>query len=287
MTHALDTVDGLVALLQESRQGGPNVYLSELRSGRMHCTTCSREMTMIVVALYMSPGKSGPHGMVMPHDRRTLPPSLFQSRCVHCESTWTVVAYRAPDETSLAIFGDTHGGLSTPHTPGSVAYYLDQAYKAQAASAHSAAVAMYRAALEHLLYQQGYHIRELGRKIEALEKAIVAGTAPTGHAGWTHATSRSSRTSVTTRSIPTTVTLKDKAGSTRDCWSTSKRRSWNCLILSMKIQPAAPSDSKNSKRFWTRKRENVRAVTTADPQLDEKRGSTDPRQFRRRASSAS
>jgi len=73
---------------------------------------------------------------------------------------------------------NTNAGVSTPQTDSGVAYYLDQAYKAQSVGATSAAVAMYRGALEHLLYSQGYTDGMLGTKITALKKAIQNKTAP-------------------------------------------------------------------------------------------------------------
>jgi len=78
----------------------------------------------------------------------------------------------------MAVFSGVAGGLSTAHTPVSIAYYLDQAYKAQSASAHTAAIAMYRAAIEHLLFDQVYKMRQLGQKIAALIQAVEDGGGP-------------------------------------------------------------------------------------------------------------
>jgi hypothetical protein len=65
----------------------------------------------------------------------------------------------------------TYGGLSTPNTPPPVAYYLDQAHRARSVGALSAAAAMYRAALDQILFEQGFTEGTLGPKIGALEKA--------------------------------------------------------------------------------------------------------------------
>jgi hypothetical protein len=73
-----------------------------------------------------------------------------------------------------------HGGLATPHTPKLDAYYLAQAKRAQSVGANSAVVAMYRSALEHLLYEQGYEDRMVGPKITALLRDIEAGTVSSG-----------------------------------------------------------------------------------------------------------
>lgn len=64
------------------------------------------------------------------------------------------------------------------NTPSGVAFYLDQAARAQHAGAKSAAAAMYRAAIEHVLFQQEYKRRMLGNKIQDLEATITDGAAP-------------------------------------------------------------------------------------------------------------
>jgi hypothetical protein len=98
-------------------------------------------------------------------------------RCLQCSTESTALLFEGPSGFELAIFPKVPGGLSTPHTPNSVAYYLDQAKRAQSVGANSAAVAMYRSALEHLLYEQGYTDRMLGPKLAALQRELADGTA--------------------------------------------------------------------------------------------------------------
>jgi hypothetical protein len=95
-------------------------------------------------------------------------PSLFVAICLECESLMTLVVFPGPQGMQLVALPSTYGGLSTPNTPESVAFYLDQAQKCQAMGALSAAVAMYRAALEHVLHEQGYTDGMLGKRIAAL-----------------------------------------------------------------------------------------------------------------------
>jgi len=76
------------------------------------------------------------------------------------------------------MLSSTYGGLTTPHTPVGVAYYLDQAQRAHSVGANSAAVTMFRGALEHLLFQQGFKDGMCGKKLSDLEKTIAAKTAP-------------------------------------------------------------------------------------------------------------
>jgi hypothetical protein len=106
------------------------------------------------------------------------PPVLCSMSCVQCDTVFTAVVYPGASGPSLAILLSTYGGLTTPHTPSGVAYYLDQAQKAHSVGANSAAIAMFRGALEHLLYDQGFKTGMCGKKLLDLEAAITAGTAP-------------------------------------------------------------------------------------------------------------
>lgn len=105
-------------------------------------------------------------------------PALFMYECNQCSTQFTALVYKGPAGDELAVFPSVLGGLSTKHTPPPVAYYLDQASRSQAVGARSAAVAMYRSALEHLLEEQGYRQRMCGPKIQALEKQISDKNAP-------------------------------------------------------------------------------------------------------------
>jgi hypothetical protein len=95
-------------------------------------------------------------------------PAALVLTCVQCSSTIVVVIYDGPGGPAVVALPSTYGGLTTLHTPEAVAYYLDQAQRAQSIGALSASVAMYRAALEQLLYDQGRHERMLAAKIDAL-----------------------------------------------------------------------------------------------------------------------
>ena len=105
-------------------------------------------------------------------------PSLFSLACVQCSTQFTALIYAGPDGPSLAVLPSCRGGLTTPHTPPGVAFYLDQAQRAQSLDANSAAVAMFRGALEHLLYEQGYKDGMCGRKLSNLRKDIDNDKAP-------------------------------------------------------------------------------------------------------------
>ena len=71
---------------------------------------------------------------------------------------------------SLALFPHVGGGIATPNTPPKVSYFLDQAYKAQGGGAITAAVVMYRAALEQILKNQGFKGDTVGRLLADSKK---------------------------------------------------------------------------------------------------------------------
>jgi hypothetical protein len=69
----------------------------------------------------------------------------------------------------IATFPSRIGGLATPHTPEIVAYFVNQAYLAQSVRAYSAALAMYRTALDKMLSSFGAK-NNLKKKIAILER---------------------------------------------------------------------------------------------------------------------
>jgi len=119
---------------------------------------------------------------VVPRDveaeKQWLVPALFIARCGQCKLSFTAVVYTGPSGPAVALFPEAWGGVRTPHTPPPVAYYLDQAARAQSVGAYSAAMVMYRAALEHVLFEQGFREGTCGLKIKCLERAVDEGTAP-------------------------------------------------------------------------------------------------------------
>ncbi len=64
-----------------------------------------------------------------------------------------------------------NAGVATPATPHEIAFFLDQARRVEAVAAYTAAIVMYRSALEQLLHEQGFRDRMLGNKIKALLNA--------------------------------------------------------------------------------------------------------------------
>ncbi len=105
-------------------------------------------------------------------------PWLFTGRCGQCHAAFVGLLYRHARQHAYVFLPASPGGLATPHAPAAVAYYLDQAHRAANIGAQSAAVAMYRAALEQLLFEQGYRDGMLHAKVTKLESDVSAGGGP-------------------------------------------------------------------------------------------------------------
>ena len=136
------------------------------RVGQLHCPKCGDVRRMDAILRYN-------------FDREMdTGPALATLHCVQCDTSFTALLYQGPAGLALAVLPSTYGGLTTPHTPVGVAYYLDQAQRAHSVGANSAAITMFRGALEHLLFEQGFKDGMCGKKLADLEKAIAAKTAP-------------------------------------------------------------------------------------------------------------
>ena len=176
---------------------------SVVRDGSLYCPKCNgtREMAIKTASLWPEPVRhgalrpgaftglgSGPTGpstaATTPAQlRKSLKYGLFEFKCVQCDVQFTALIYEGPRGLSLAVFPTCYGGLATPTTPEGVRFYLDQAQRAQSVGANSAAVAMYRAALEHLLFEQGYKRGTCGTKLEELRTAVEKGEGPVWASG--------------------------------------------------------------------------------------------------------
>jgi hypothetical protein len=183
----LNDLDDFLAICVEnagafSHLGGKGYVSSSFAAGDLYCPGCGDLRRMTIRPL--SPLRSTyTMGLNLADKSREgiasqLAPAVLSLACLQDGTRFTAVLFKGPEDYELAIFAMVRGGLSTPHTPTPVAYYLDQAQRAQSAAANSAALAMYRAALEAILYEQGYTMKMLGPKLGALEMAIKESTAP-------------------------------------------------------------------------------------------------------------
>jgi hypothetical protein len=203
MADQLDTLDRLRELVAENHETFRERQVIEADS--LHCPKCAGQRRMKVREMMRkgvdySPRRKasnalGDHpalSMGAPYNPKETPeqrflrqlrdegmaPAVYLYECNQCRTGFTALVYDGPAGESLAVFPSLGGGITKPNTPTSVAYYLDQAARSRAADARSAAVAMYRSALEHVLEDQGFKVRMCGPKIAALEAAIESKTAP-------------------------------------------------------------------------------------------------------------
>lgn len=146
-------------------------------TGDLHCSGCGASRRVFGEMIYPFMGEIDFNKAVQ-DIAASAPFVVCDLECVQCRANFKVIRYAGPNGLALVVLADTAGGLSTPHTPKGVAYYLDQAEKSHSLGANSAALAMFRSALEHLLFEQGFEKGMLHQKIVALEAAVGAGTAP-------------------------------------------------------------------------------------------------------------
>lgn len=104
--------------------------------------------------------------------------SAHMLQCVECSEKCLAVIYEGPDGARLALLRSNLGGISTENTPEGVKYYLDQAARAESVTAYSAALVMYRSALEHLLHHLGFKTGMLRQKIDELKQKREVADAP-------------------------------------------------------------------------------------------------------------
>jgi hypothetical protein len=172
----LENLDDLIEFLQL----GHRIVSSRrtLPGGQIHCSSCGDYRRVYISALYAPAGIANIEGWELDHAKIQLSPSLLTYECVQCSAKFTALIYEGPSGPELAVFPDTHGGLSTPNTAEGVKYYLDQAHRSQSVGAFSAAIAMYRAALDYLLFDQGFEKGTCGTKFNDLEAKKGEGSAP-------------------------------------------------------------------------------------------------------------
>jgi len=132
-----------------------------LHEDGMYCVRCGGKRRMKISRVHW------PTGLVDAGPSFDTGAALFTLGCVQCGLDHVALVHQGPLGPELAIFSKERGGLTTPNTPANVAYYLDQAHRAEQVGALSAAAGMYRSALEMLLYEQGYETGMLNTKIGA------------------------------------------------------------------------------------------------------------------------
>lgn len=140
---------------------------------RVHCPTCGDRRRVNIRMLY--PVRPTPPEGDAANSLAWLLPALFEWTCTTCDGKILVLLYDGPNGHTLMTIPSSYGAMATPRTPQSVAYYLDQAHRCKCVSAFSAAVAMFRTALDHLLFEQGFRENTLAEKIHAMRTELRDG----------------------------------------------------------------------------------------------------------------
>jgi Domain of unknown function (DUF4145) len=99
-----------------------------------------------------------------------MPPPAFTATCLECQTRVSLIVDGGPP-VEVIVLGTRAPGMATAHTPDGVRYFLDQAYRARTRGAYTAAMVMYRAALEQLLHDQGF---TRGRLVDRINQAVTA-----------------------------------------------------------------------------------------------------------------
>lgn len=152
----ISTIDGLREALHDKR---PDT--GELRSAyNLHCNACGgmRRMTVFAGALKVPELEPG----------QLLMPRIMEARCPDCASFLWFVVHERDGQIEVATLSEQPNNGRLPTAPAGVRYYMDQADRALSFAAYSAAAAMYRATLEHVLHEQGFTTGTLGKRLSDL-----------------------------------------------------------------------------------------------------------------------
>jgi hypothetical protein len=187
--HDVTTLSGLEAAIYRYE---PREHHNFAIVTGTHCPTCGGTRRMALSALYwqnlwaphrprrfQAPIRTGMGELVeeSPETPEDFPPAdepepaIYSAVCLQCDHIYLIVVHPGPNGVEIAALPSSYGGLATPRTPKAVAYYLDQANRARSVGALSAAAAMYRAALDQLLFHEGFQNGTLGVKLRDLEAA--------------------------------------------------------------------------------------------------------------------
>jgi len=97
-------------------------------------------------------------------------PLVYELECLQCKSKACLIIQKMNNEVKDIILYEKNGGCASKNSPDGVKYYLNEAKLSKQIGAKSASMAMYRAALDFLLYEQGYTQGMLGNKIKKIEE---------------------------------------------------------------------------------------------------------------------
>lgn len=95
--------------------------------------------------------------------------SVYVHTCRQCHNETFLIRHTMDGEPTLTFVYSTSLQYDTSCVPDGINYYMGQAFKSKSIGAYSAAMAMYRSALEFLLYESGFDENRLVDKIKSFE----------------------------------------------------------------------------------------------------------------------
>ena len=148
-------------------------YNSDLiTENEFYCTNCLDDRKMKVINVKMRENRnSNVYDTFEEGFQRNLP-LVYELECLQCKSKACLIIQKMNNEVKDIILYEKNGGCASKNSPEGVKYYLNEAKLSKQIGANSASMAMYRAALDFLLYEQGYTEGMLGKKIEKIIKDI-------------------------------------------------------------------------------------------------------------------
>lgn len=169
----VDTIAGIESILENQHRVLPETKLGGY--GTLYCPKCGAFRRVDCYARHECQASVEPSIGLKDNT-----PALFLFVCRECDMLFHGLLYPKKAEEGftceIIVLPWEGGGISTPNTHHAVKYYLDQAHRSFTIGARSAAVAMYRSAIEMMLFHEGYKDRMLGKKVAALEKDHKNGT---------------------------------------------------------------------------------------------------------------
>ena len=146
-------------------------YNSDLiTENEFYCTNCLDDRKMKVINVKMRENRnSNVYDTFEEGFQRNLP-LVYELECLQCKAKACLIIQKMNNEVKDIILYEKNGGCASKNSPEGVKYYLNEAKLSKQIGANSASMAMYRAALDFLLYEQGYTEGMLGKKIEKIEK---------------------------------------------------------------------------------------------------------------------
>lgn len=146
-------------------------YNSDLiTENEFYCNNCLDDRKMNVINVKMREDKNRNVYNNFEEGFQLNLPLVYKLECLQCKSKACLIIQKMNNEVKDIILYEKSGGCASKNSPDGVKYYLNEAKLSKQIGAKSASMAMYRAALDFLLFEQGYTQGMLGNKIKNLKK---------------------------------------------------------------------------------------------------------------------